>query len=430
MPSVRALLVTVLLSAWLLTLKAIGLLQYLLGTRFFTLDADSLVDEMQKKYGTTISLAQNPVWMNGLRLATSKANEECSQYQLYGKWRRKTFILGSILEPLLLTEAAVARHPDILDVPVCRPIFITGTGRNGSTLLHSLMCNYGNVKYLKMDECHHPIPYNKATEFDIKWYRERQSWWSDILFAGEELMLDLRLYSHPLSSSSPEECLLLLTKYLFWMPFLSFGGPYKAISWSLSQPTFALEAYRLFKRDLQVFLYYAHQLNGINVVNTRYVLKCPYHMPFHDVIRQVFPDAVIIRLHRDPVKVVPSYSSMVQGLIRTGYPMKNNSQKKIGEDVMKWVDMCCKQMVDEGRDNGMIDVRYDDLMEDPIGVCAHIADTVGLEHTSDVEGKLSAYLERNPKHKYGIHSYSPAQYGLDSIEIRKNLATYCEMFNV
>jgi hypothetical protein len=33
----------------------------------------------------------------------------------------------------------LARHPGIVDVPVARPLFITGFGRTGSTLLHNLL---------------------------------------------------------------------------------------------------------------------------------------------------------------------------------------------------------------------------------------------------------------------------------------------------
>ncbi|XP_062513287.1 uncharacterized protein LOC134189074 [Corticium candelabrum] len=388
-----------------------------------------MVEKLQRKYGSQLSLAQNPVWMTGFRQSVARTNEECFEYQLYGKWRRQSLLVGRILEPLMLIQTAVAKYPDVGKIVIRRPVFITGTGRNGSTLLHNLLSYYSNVRYLTMEECCNPVPDIRSKAFDLKWYQNRQSWWRDLMSASKKTLLDLELYSHPLSASNPEECILLLSKYLFWMPLLSFGGPYVGTSWGLSQTAFACEAYKLFKRDLQLLLYCDQLVKGFDVSNTRYVLKCPYHTPFHDVIRQVFSDAVIIRLHRDPVEVVPSYSSMMTRILDS-YPSKNNSRATIGRDVMKWVEMCCNRMVSEGTDSGMIDVRYADLMKDPIGMCSRIAAAVGLEHNSDVEKRLIAHLEDNPKHKYGIHVYNVDQFGLNSTEIRRNLAKYCETFNV
>lgn len=179
-----------------------------------------------------------------------------------------------------------------------------------------------------------------------------------------------------------------------------------------------------------MILYYDEKADGIRISNQRFVLKCVFHTAFHAVIRQVFPDAVIIRLHRDPVEMAASHGSLLRGLHK-GYPTRSDDNfTQIGEASLKWVTLCCNQMTNEGRDSGMIDIRYVDLMADPIGVCSRIANEVGLEHSSDVEQKLISHLENNPKHKHGVHSYNPTDYGLNPTQIRRDLAKYCEMFGV
>lgn len=48
--------------------------------------------------------------------------------------------LQRVLEARLLTEAAWQRHPEHAEVPIVRPIFVTGLPRSGTTALHRLLC--------------------------------------------------------------------------------------------------------------------------------------------------------------------------------------------------------------------------------------------------------------------------------------------------
>ena len=430
MVRVRVLFGTVAVFIWILALKTIEKLQFLLGLRLFVLDAESLVSEVERKYGRKISVAQNQTWLSGLRHVVSRTNDECTDSHLVGRWMRKVFLTDTLLRPLLQTEAAVTRNPDILNIPVSKPIFITGTGRNGSTLLQGLLAHYPSVRYLTIPDCVDPAPLDESREFDQLWRQERDQSWADFVSVCESAMFNLRLYSHPLSHSTPEECILVISRYLFWMPLTSFNSPYEGVSWAVSQPEFTHQAYEMFKWNLQLVLYYNKEVGGVDTSDSRYVLKCPLHTPFHSVIREVFPDAMIIRLHRDPVEVASSHSSMLIG-VHKGYPTKNDSDlTQIGQTSLNWVKQCCNQMQNEKRDGGMIDIQYVDLIANPVEVCLKIAKTVGLNHTSEVEQKLITHLKMNPQHKHGVHVYKPIDFGLNPTQIRKDLHEYCEMFGV
>ena len=50
----------------------------------------------------------------------------------------RDFVTG-LLANRLTIEEDIARHPEILDVPIERPLFITGLPRSGTTFLHRLM---------------------------------------------------------------------------------------------------------------------------------------------------------------------------------------------------------------------------------------------------------------------------------------------------
>ena len=430
MVGLRVFFVTVAVLILILALRAVERLQFLLGLRLFVLDAESLVSEAERKYGRKISLAESQIWQSGLHLVVSRTNEECPDSHLVGRWTRKACLNDIVLRPLLLAEAAVTRNPDILSVPISKPVFITGTGRNGSTLLQGLLAHYPGVRYLTIPDCVDPAPVDKTRDFDRRWRQERERWWSDFISACKRAMFDFRLYSHPISVSNPEECSLLMSRYLFWMPLGSFNGLYEGASWAVSQPEFTHQAYEMFKRDLQLMLYYDQKTNDVDISDSRFVLKCPLHTPFHGVIRQVFPDSVIIRLHRDPVEVAASHSSLLIG-IHKGFPTKNDHDLiQFGQASLKWVKQCCSQMQNEKRDSGMIDIRYVDLIADPGSVCLRIAKAVGLDHTSDVEQKLITHMEMNCQHKHGVHIYKPADFGLDPTQIRRDLHGYCEMFGL
>lgn len=286
------------------------------------------------------------------------------------------------------------------------------------------------MRYLTIPDCVDPVPLDAAREFDPQWRHERRYRWTDMIRVARDALVDFSPYSHPMSASNPEECFWLMSRYLFWMPLTSFNGPYEGVSWSASQPDFTRQAYEMFKRDLQLILYYDQKVDGIDISNCRFLLKCVFHTRFHSVIKEVFPDAVIIRLHRDPVEVAASHSSFLRGMHK-GYPTRNDDNfAQIGEASLNWVTLCCNQMVSEGRDSGMIDIRYNDLIADPIDVCTRIANAVGLEHNGTVEQKLISHLEKNPKHKHGVHVYNPTDYGLNPTLIRRHLTKYCEMFSV
>src|SRR5262249_60628428 len=64
--------------------------------------------------------------------------------------------------PLLVNrlkiQADLTRHPEILDVPLARPLFITGLPRSGTTFLHRLMSEDPAGRTLRTWEGKMPSP--------------------------------------------------------------------------------------------------------------------------------------------------------------------------------------------------------------------------------------------------------------------------------
>jgi len=76
-----------------------------------------------------------------------------------GNYLQRTFLRGALVGRLL-TVNALSRFPAFVDVPIERPIFVTGLPRSGTTALHRLLCADPGTQGLELwlTEFPHPRP--------------------------------------------------------------------------------------------------------------------------------------------------------------------------------------------------------------------------------------------------------------------------------
>ena len=63
-----------------------------------------------------------------------------------------------LLVSRLNVEAAWKRHPEVLDLPITRPLFLTGLPRTGTSALLNVLSNDPATRELKLWEAHNPSP--------------------------------------------------------------------------------------------------------------------------------------------------------------------------------------------------------------------------------------------------------------------------------
>src|SRR5208337_341980 len=117
---------------------------------------------------------------------------------------------------------------------------------------------------------------------------------------------------HPLEAISPQEC-SEITAHVFRS--LRFDTNYHIPSyraWLDADPVGHLPAYQFHRRFLQ---HLQHQA-GPRASPPRWVLKCPDHLFALEAIRAVYPDARLVFVHRDPVKVLLSVARLTEVLRR------------------------------------------------------------------------------------------------------------------
>ena len=78
----------------------------------------------------------------------------------------------------------------------------------------------------------------------------------------------------------------------------------------------------------------------------------------------------------------------------------------------------------------VVDIRYADLVADPVGTVARIQEVIGIAPSAEVEAAVNAWMTKNPKGKQGVHRYDMATFGIDEADIEVLAARYSERFDV
>jgi omega-hydroxy-beta-dihydromenaquinone-9 sulfotransferase len=141
------------------------------------------------------------------------------------------------------------------------------------------------------------------------------------------------------------------------------------------------------------------------------ILKSPPHTGRIAMIREMYPDAKFIHIVRDPRKLFPSTLNLwkaldsVQGL-QTAAPQ---------EELQSFVFRCLNEMYrsfEIGRQglasNQIIDVRYESLVKDPVGVMENAYRQLELGDFDTVRTKLIAKCEEEREFKPNRFTLDPA----------------------
>lgn len=71
---------------------------------------------------------------------------------------------------------------------------------------------------------------------------------------------------------------------------------------------------------------------------------------------------------------------------------------------------------------------YDELFADPIAMVKRIYSWFDLDVTTTFEKRMRTYLDHNRQGKYGRHSYSLEEYGIDARRFLEGNSEYMERY--
>lgn len=328
-----------------------------------------------------------------------------------------TRMLRTFVAQRLRIVAAHRRSPALSAMPVTRPVFVVGYWRTGTTLLHNLLAQADGARPLYMHEAVDPLP--PALRGTARDTRPLQFGLQQrgLYYLSPEIT---RIHDF---NGGPAECLRLLGRsfvsHLF--PHMVPAPSYEAWLWGLDDAAFA-PVYALHRMQLQTL-----QADGRP---GHWVLKSPAHLPTLPALLAEYPDAIVVQTHRDPAKVLGSLSSLVS--LGVGLLADAPDPRVIGRQVLDRTERTLAR-VDRARaavGDRVVDVRYADLVRDPVAVVAGIQDRAGRPLSAAAEARMRAWLAANPQGKHGAHRYSLAQFGLDPAAVERFAGPYRDRYGV
>jgi hypothetical protein len=359
----------------------------------------------------------DPYLIEALSALTSSLREEAllSPFgRLAARWDLKR-----MLSTVLILADAEREDPAILTRPLASPIFITGLPRSGTTFLHGLLAEDPLNRAPRIWEAIYPRPEHRAAEFG----------------AGRmKVELQLRIFNrlspgirslHPIEADAPEEC-IEITSQVFRSP--RYDDVYRAPSYRtwLDASGFD-EGYQFLARFLR-------HLQGPHQAPRRWILKSPEHVFSIDALTRVFPDAMLVFVHRDPGHVLVSAARLTE-LLRAPFTTAID-RREIGRKVADYWQEGMQRMVKVADDvsfplrSRLLHVQYRSLVSDPIGTIAQIYDAFGLEFSQEAREAMSAKVARAPNGGYGANRYLPEEFGIDPECERARASVYIERFDI
>lgn len=298
------------------------------------------------------------------------------------------------------------------------PLLITGLQRTGTTFLQRLLGSEPRLRPLRSWEALAAVP-----------HRGKDGHGPDTrMAAAKQAEQGLRFLApdffaiHPVDADGPEEEVLLMDP--------CFRSP-------VPEATFRVPSYSRWLEAADQRPAYAWLRDSLDLIAATdahprpWLLKSPAHLEHLDVLIDTFPGIRVVHTHRDPVETVASFCSMIahgRGIFSDAV-----NPAEVGRE---WLRKTAR-MVDRAfavrdarGDAAFLDVRYDDLVSDPLSTVSRIYAFAGLEFDDAARSRVEAMLRRSPRHRFGRHRYRLEDFGLGAADVEASFAAYRRRFGM
>jgi hypothetical protein len=400
---------------WVAHLNALGANLADGGRSLVPLDPDRMLEDARRATGLH---GFGDPWFQEPYRAFVKSLEEEAQLTLLGRILARSEIARA-LEGRLRVEDLLARHPEIEAQDVAPVHVVTGLGRSGTSLLHELFTLDPDNRVPMQWEMMYPVPPPETATFARDDRIRRADLEIRIL---DEIVPAMRTI-HELGGDQPNECI-----FLFAFSFASdmWIGRFHVPSYAVWLGTHDLRPAYAYHARLLKLLQWRHR-------KPRWVLKAPSHLSRLRFLFDTYPAARVVITHRDPLRVLAS-------MIDTFGSLKSMSREASEYEAdVRWMAFgnahLCQRLTDERKadklpEDRIVDLRYADLLRDPVGAVRGVYERWGIPFGETLAGRIRAHLAARPKDRHGAHEYSFADTGLDLEKERLRYADYQAHFGV
>ena len=349
-------------------------------------------------------------YTDGLAVLLDSCAAEAGFTPLGAKAQRA--LLRGALTARLFSESAWRAHPRYAQVPLERPVFITGLPRTGTTALQRLLAADPASQGLEMWLAQVPQP-----------RPPRRTWPDNLVFQYIQAGFSRHHEAHPefmglhyMAADQVEECWQLLQQSMRSVSFETLAHVPAYSAWLREQDWTG--AYQRHRRNLQVI--------GLHDAGRRWVLKNPSHLFALDALLAVYPDALVIQTHRAPRTAIASACSLAAHASAGWSPVFAGAV--IGRTQLDlWARGLALFSAERARRDQarFYDVRYDDLVADPFGTVEAVYQHFDLPLTgeaADAIRSLAAASATGRPPDGSAHRYTLAEFGLAGEDVDERFA--------
>ncbi|ODQ95211.1 sulfotransferase family protein [Mycolicibacterium holsaticum] len=326
-----------------------------------------------------------------------------------------TAVIGDLRRRLvnrLEVEAHYRAHPEVDDVVVEGPVDINGLPRTGTTALADMLSLDPQFRCLRGWEQYQPVPppIAGAETADPR----RQAF--------------LRMHE--------ERPVAQAAMHIFEVDATMEDTEILGMAFHGQQMTLPVPRYRTWWRRADLTDTYAYHRRVVKLLGSRcpprrWLFKAPHHKFHLSALAEAYPDVRFVMTHRDPAKVVPSYTSLVSTIFPPAHGERDLHAlgREVSVHLREGMESAIADRARIGEDR-FFDVHHIELAADPRGTVERVYDWLGLELKPDVAEEIFAWQDANAVGAKGTHRYTAEQFGLSVEQIRSDYDFYIRRFDV
>jgi hypothetical protein len=309
----------------------------------------------------------------------------------------------------------VGNHPELMDTPIERPVFVMGMPRTATTAVINLLAQDPARRTVLRWTLENPVPPPEADQLHsdprclIALDRQRRSIEDGL--PGANIRFEW--------ADSPAECVHVM------------NHDFKSMQWEASAP---MPEYTDFIYSCDMTSAYTFHRRFLQVLQSRapgtWALKGPSHTLWLPTLLAVYPDARLVWTHRDPCTAVASLCSLVANAHRRNCAEANHAY--IGQRIPAGVAEHVRRpmaMLDKLSDR-IHHIHFADFIGNEIGAMRDLYRWLGNELTPEVETGMERWLGERRQAQLGEHHYSLSDFGLSRKVVAPMFEDYTECFDI
>jgi hypothetical protein len=402
--------------AWMQTLNRLGAG---LGIKaIVALTPESLMQ--QATVNTGLSDFGDDGWLEPFTVLTKAIDTEADLHLAGRILTRAEFL--TYLEARLQIVGWYHSHPEVEHEVIDRPVFITGYGRSGTTILFEVLSQDPQFRVAQKWEAAFPVPPPEAPTYC-----------TDPRIAKAQHLNEL------IQAMSPEHD--SMHKSGAQLPVESIELEYLSFVSEIYPIIMQVPSYAAYLRSKDLTSTFEWQKRILKLLQSKFaaahwLMKSPSHLRHLRNYLRVFPGMRVIFAHRDPIATADSVVSFLGTILwqRTDNPWGNG---RIDVEVLAGADERAKtwddviEMIEYGQlaKGSYANFHYDRFLTDPIAAIQSVYDQLSMQLSAATAARMRAYLDARTKGLHGKHIYERAPAHAAETE-RIHYRTYQNYFSV